>query len=83
MIDLSSSPGSWRSALAPNASCAACGQAVCDHADALYQGVVPFHPIGTGAPNQAPVAAKRGAGGVDPLPCPGAALGFLPPMLPR
>lgn len=37
-----SPPGAWRDALAPEgASCAACGQNVCDHSDLEYAGVVP------------------------------------------
>lgn len=44
MID-PSPPGSWRAALAPDASCAACGQAVCGHPDAIYQGVVPYSSV--------------------------------------
>lgn len=41
-IDDGSPAGSWRAALAPNAACKGCGHTVCDHPDAVYQGVVPL-----------------------------------------
>ncbi len=55
VIDTASAPGAWRGALARRAavageapggsgerlSCAACGQAVCEHPDAVWQGVLP------------------------------------------
>lgn len=44
IIDTDSPPGSWRAALAPNVRCKACGQAVCGHPDAIYQGIVPLCP---------------------------------------
>lgn len=43
-INTASPPGAWRSALAPGASCAACGQAECTHPDLIYQGLVPLLP---------------------------------------
>ena len=33
--------GAWRAALAPDRSCAACRQRVCNHPDVVYQGLVP------------------------------------------
>jgi len=35
-----SPPGSWRSALQPDASCAVCGQSTCAHSDVEYQGLL-------------------------------------------
>jgi hypothetical protein len=37
-----SPPGSWRAALEPNGSCAACRQRECSHPDVVYQGLVPL-----------------------------------------
>lgn len=41
-----SPPGSWRAELARREGqptrCAACGQSVCSHPDAIYQGIVPL-----------------------------------------
>ena len=40
-----SPPGSWRAELARRGGqptrCAACGQSVCHHSDAAYQGIIP------------------------------------------
>jgi hypothetical protein len=36
-----SPPGSWRAAMQPDSTCAACRQTECAHPDAIYQGTVP------------------------------------------
>ena len=36
-----SPPGSWRAAMQPGATCAACHQTECAHPDAIYQGAAP------------------------------------------
>ena len=41
MIDTLSPPGSYRAALAPNASCALCAQAIYSHDDLTYAGIAP------------------------------------------
>jgi len=42
-IDTESDPGSWRAALAPEGTrCAGCGERICPHSDAVYQGTVPL-----------------------------------------
>ena len=41
-IDVDSPPGSWRAAIEPGRGCKGCGQTVCNHPDAVYQGVVPL-----------------------------------------
>ena len=40
-LDADSPPGSWRAALHPEGTCAACHQTECAHPDAIYQGAVP------------------------------------------
>jgi hypothetical protein len=44
--DGAGSPGAWRAAIEPNACCKGCGQVVCGHPDAVYQGIVPLRSVG-------------------------------------
>lgn len=44
----------WRSALDPAASCAACGQSICDHSDLEYQGLLPRAEAQTMTTSQEP-----------------------------
>lgn len=41
MIDADSPPGSCRSALEPDRSCAVCKQSVCHHSDLEWSGMIP------------------------------------------
>jgi len=47
-----SPPGSWRAAMQPDATCAACRQTECAHPDAIYQGAVPLVAAMTSRGNQ-------------------------------
>jgi hypothetical protein len=62
-----SDAGSWRAALDPAASCAACSQSICAHTDVEYLGIVP--PLTNPAPT--PGAVSRG-GSVPPSDAPAA-----------
>lgn len=58
IIDTSDA-GTWRAALAPNASCRACAQHICGCPDALYAGVVPAPSVRASHSPMTSVEAQR------------------------